>query len=202
MAEEKKLTAADILARARKKVNRSGDIDDDEAEDEPPILFSDDLMDDMKYCLVTLEKRVKEGPGSLTVQEIQGISDASARIVRDMNAETVIEQNSSSSPATTVAPPPPIVSSSSPSEAEGRNNADPNANESETDDDDDEDVNGDPLEYMAKFVPKDTSLSKEEFRSELLVNMKSEHERRRAATPNRGNQPTRHFLDSLSGGDK
>jgi len=198
MAEEKKLTAADILARARKKVNRSGDVDDDEGENEPAILFGDDLMDDMKYCLVTLEKRVKEGPGSLTVQEIQEISDASARIVMDMNAETVIEQKISSLSATVVAPPPSKVSSSTPSGAKGQDNANPKAIESVTADDDEE-VNGDPLEYMAKFVPKDTTLSKEEYRSQLKDNMSAEHERRRNAAPNRGNQPTKHYHDGLSG---
>jgi len=105
MTEEKKLSATDILARARKAVNRSDNVEDDENEDESAILFDDVLMDDMKYCLVALEKRVKEGPGSLTVQEIQGISDASARIVKDMNGNKVIEQKSSSSSATTPVPP-------------------------------------------------------------------------------------------------
>lgn len=109
--EEKKLTAADILARARKAVNRSSNAENDEGKDESAILFDDSLMNDMKYCLVALEKRVKEGPGSLTVQEIQGISDASTRIVRDMNINTVIEQKSSSSSATTLVPPSPPTES-------------------------------------------------------------------------------------------
>jgi len=115
--EKKKLTAADILARARKSVNRSSGknvVEEEEEEEEPDFLFDDDLLDDMKQCLVTLEKRVKEGPGCLTVEEIQGMADASARILKDMNVNTVIEQKQPSPPAASLAPPPPPAVSIAP----------------------------------------------------------------------------------------
>ena len=48
----------------------------------------------------------------------------------------------------------------------------------------------------SKFAP-DTSLPAEEFRNELKENMKRDLERRRAADPNRGNQPAKSYLDSL-----
>lgn len=48
----------------------------------------------------------------------------------------------------------------------------------------------------SKFAP-DTNLPAEEFRNELKENMKRDLERRRAADPNRGNQPAKSYLDSL-----
>ena len=49
---------------------------------------------------------------------------------------------------------------------------------------------------FSKYAP-DTSLSKEEFREQLKENMKRDLERRRAADPNRGNQPAKNYLDNL-----
>ena len=46
------------------------------------------------------------------------------------------------------------------------------------------------------FAP-DADLSKEDFVSELKENMKRDLERRRSEDPNRGNQPAKHYLDSL-----
>ncbi len=48
----------------------------------------------------------------------------------------------------------------------------------------------------SKFAP-DTTLSPDEFRSQLKENMKSDLERRRREDPNRGNQPAKNYLDSL-----
>lgn len=49
---------------------------------------------------------------------------------------------------------------------------------------------------FSKYAP-DTSLPKEEFREQLKENMKRDLERRRAADPNRGNQPAKNYLDNL-----
>ena len=49
---------------------------------------------------------------------------------------------------------------------------------------------------FSKFAP-DASLDAKLFRSQLKENMKADLERRRAADPNRGNQPTRNYLDGL-----
>jgi len=43
----------------------------------------------------------------------------------------------------------------------------------------------------------DAELPDVEFKSQLKENMKRDLERRRAETPNRGNQPAKHYLDSL-----
>jgi len=43
----------------------------------------------------------------------------------------------------------------------------------------------------------DPNLPTDEFRNELKENMKRDLERRRAADPNRGNQPAKNYLDNL-----
>jgi len=48
----------------------------------------------------------------------------------------------------------------------------------------------------SKYAP-DASLPTEEFRNQLKENMKNDLERRRAESPNRGNQPAKCYLDSL-----
>ena len=75
---KKKLTAADILARARKSVGAP------EEEDEAEQIFQDSLMDDMQETLLALEKRVKGGPGSLTPDEITEVEAATKRIIDEM----------------------------------------------------------------------------------------------------------------------
>ena len=48
----------------------------------------------------------------------------------------------------------------------------------------------------SKHAP-DTNLPTDEFKNQLKENMKRDLERRRAADPNRGNQPAKSYLDSL-----
>lgn len=48
----------------------------------------------------------------------------------------------------------------------------------------------------SKHAP-DAKLPTEDFRNQLKQNMKGELESRRASLPNRGNQPAKHYLDSL-----
>jgi len=50
---------------------------------------------------------------------------------------------------------------------------------------------------FSKFAPDANTLDANDFRSQLKENMKAELERRRAADPNRGNQPTRNYLEGL-----
>ena len=50
---------------------------------------------------------------------------------------------------------------------------------------------------FSKFAPDANTLDANDFRSQLKENMKAELERRRAADPNRGNQPTRNYLKGL-----
>ena len=55
-----------------------------EDDEKPPKLFEDDLLGDMQQSLLTLDKRVKEGPGSLTQEEVNEFEAATKRILTEM----------------------------------------------------------------------------------------------------------------------
>jgi hypothetical protein len=101
---KKPLTSADILARARKAAG----MEDEEMPAESAKLFDDDLLDDMQNCLLHLEKRVRDGPGSLTAIEVSDFSSATQRIINEMNAKVAAGDASGSIGKATsfpVAPP-------------------------------------------------------------------------------------------------
>jgi hypothetical protein len=70
------LTHKDILNRARKAVGQP------EIEDAPEI-FDDNLLEDIQASLLILEKRVKNGPGSLSGGEVQEFKIITGRILSD-----------------------------------------------------------------------------------------------------------------------
>jgi hypothetical protein len=74
------LNSKEILARARKAAGLP--VEDDEPE--APKLFEDDLLDDMKQSLLKLDNRVKEGPGSLGLLEVEEFEAAAQRILAEM----------------------------------------------------------------------------------------------------------------------
>ena len=55
-----------------------------EDDEKPPKLFEDDLLDDMQQCLLKLETRVKEGPGALSMEEVDEFEAATQRILKEM----------------------------------------------------------------------------------------------------------------------
>lgn len=57
------------------------------AEEEVPKLFDDAILEDMQNCLLALERRVKEGPGSLTHSEVDDFAMAAGRVLQDMKAQ-------------------------------------------------------------------------------------------------------------------
>lgn len=67
----------DIIARAREN---AGMPDVPEA----PQLFDEDLLDDMQQALLMMEKRIKEGPSSLTSVQVQDLGARLNRIVHEM----------------------------------------------------------------------------------------------------------------------
>jgi|Transcript_15055 hypothetical protein len=81
-----------------------------EEDEKPPKLFEDNLLDDMQQSLLTLDKRVKEGPGSLTKEEVDEFKAATQRILTEMKEFNASGGSSlgSSAPAS----PPAGVSSS------------------------------------------------------------------------------------------
>lgn len=94
------LTHKDIINRARKAVGQP------EIEDEPQI-FDKDMLADMQAALLILEKRVKQGPGCLSQEEILDLESLTGNIVTEMydyNKQSI-------KPAQTAAPSSPASSS-------------------------------------------------------------------------------------------
>ena len=94
------LTHKDIINRARKAVGQP------EIEDEPQM-FDKDMLADMQAALLILEKRVKQGPGCLSQEEILDLESLTGNIVTEMydyNKQSI-------KPAQTAAPSSPASSS-------------------------------------------------------------------------------------------
>lgn len=73
------LTSEEILARSRQAAGQSPE------QDSLPLVFDEDILADMQAALLTLEKRVQEGPGSLESQEIEELTAQLNRIVEEMH---------------------------------------------------------------------------------------------------------------------
>jgi hypothetical protein len=78
-----------------------------EDDEKPPKLFEDDLLDDMQQSLLTLDKRVKEGPGSLTKEEVDEFEAATQRILTEMKE---FNASGGSSPGSSAPASPPAAS--------------------------------------------------------------------------------------------
>ncbi len=78
-------------------------------EEEAPLkIFSDSLYDDMQQTLLTLEKRVKEGPGSLSMLEVEELCAQANRVaveMKEFEASRVSGLGNAQVPATTTPPP-------------------------------------------------------------------------------------------------
>jgi hypothetical protein len=72
--------AQDFINRAREDAEAA-------PEEVVPKLFEDDLLDDMQQCLLLLEQRVKEGPGSLTHENVDAFARAAGRVLQDMHQQ-------------------------------------------------------------------------------------------------------------------
>ncbi len=78
--KKKPLTPKEILERQRKRQGLTGGDDDDVY----PKLFEDDLLNNIQQILLTLEKRVKEGPGSLTQLDVEEFVTISQSVMTEM----------------------------------------------------------------------------------------------------------------------
>jgi len=74
------MSPADILAQTRKAAGLP-------EQEEAPKLFSDSLSDDMEFILLTLEKRVQNGQGSLSLLEIEEFRTSANRVLADMKQQ-------------------------------------------------------------------------------------------------------------------
>jgi len=71
------LKASDILARARKAAGQP-------EEEEEPQMFTDEILDDMQQSLLTLERRIKDGPGCLSADDVRALDGQLSRIIVDL----------------------------------------------------------------------------------------------------------------------
>ena len=78
---KKVLTAADVIGKANAQGSLPGK---DSANEDAPKLFTKEIYDDFQSALLKLEKRVKEGPGSLSAEEIDIFKGETDRIVEEM----------------------------------------------------------------------------------------------------------------------
>ena len=53
-------------------------------QEQPPLLFDEELIDEMNAAYMTLEKRIQDGPGSLAVNEIDQLENRFRRIIEEM----------------------------------------------------------------------------------------------------------------------
>ncbi|GAX23654.1 hypothetical protein FisN_12Hh228 [Fistulifera solaris] len=96
-------TGDDIITRARENAGMPDVL-------EPPQLFDDDLLDDMQQALLSMEKRVQQGPGSLTSLEVQDLGARLDRIIQEMKqnehltARDLLKNDKSHQSTTPVAP--------------------------------------------------------------------------------------------------
>jgi hypothetical protein len=79
-AAKKVLTAADVVAKAKAQ----GSLPGEDGAEEYPKLFTREIYDDFQSALLKLERRVKEGPGSLSKEEIDTFQEEADRIVEEM----------------------------------------------------------------------------------------------------------------------
>lgn len=75
-----------------------------EDDEKPPKLFEDDLLEDMRESLLKLETRVKGGPGSLSMEEVDEFEAATQRILKEMKEFNASGGNTSPPGASSNAP--------------------------------------------------------------------------------------------------
>lgn len=104
--KKKPLTSADILARARKAAG----MPEEELPSEGPQLFEEAQLDDIQQSLLTLEKRVKGGPGSISLLELEEFQIMTGRVLKDMKEkeqERIKDLASGNAPSSS--PPSPVL---------------------------------------------------------------------------------------------
>lgn len=107
---KKKLTSADILARARAAAGQ-------DPVEVPESKFTDEILEDMKEALRFLETRVKNGPGKFSVDDLIQFQAATTRVVDEMNAKFREDENApaqTAPAASAVATPPAAVTATPP----------------------------------------------------------------------------------------
>lgn len=174
---------------------RMGIPDEDEA---PSKLFSDNLYEDMRQTLLTLEKRIKEGPGCLSILEVEEFSAQTQRIAVEMREFEDCQKSglgSASKPSTVDA----VAQAALESEMMESNEVIDTSN-----DDDGPKYDGTGGMGMAKgtrntyILPGMDAMSPEEYRAALNQSI-LDRQKERQAVGGYGNRATWDYLNNLTG---
>lgn len=93
------LTSEEILAKAR----QAAGLPAEEADNEYPKVFEDSLLSDMQSALIKLERRVQQGPGALSVLEVEEFDAELQRVLEEMRVNGDVrptKNNGVASPST------------------------------------------------------------------------------------------------------
>jgi hypothetical protein len=170
-----------------------------------PLLFDENLLDDIQQALLTLEKRVKEGPGSLSLSEVKDLDGRFHRITEDMklNEHKKPERPPQTGapsirvPAVAVPPPPAQMQTAVAAPSSSVGGALDTSEEGPAYDG--RGGMGQPLGTSSTYVlPGMEEMSPEEYRKALQESV-SERQRKRRETGVTGNRATWDYLNGLTG---
>ena len=183
----KPLTPAEILARQREKQGLSADADE-------PKLYSDEILNNLQQILLTMEKRVKEGPGSVTSSEVDEFVVMSQNVLDEMKQKEYERlQDASSSASSTPASTPVDVTASSTIVTNPDDNSEGPAFSASG-------GNGSLAKGTTNtyIIPGMDEMNTEEYRDALQKSI-SDRQAARKGTGNYGNRQTWDYLNNLNG---
>ena len=170
-----------------------------------PKLFEDDLLEDMQQCLLKLERRVKDGPGAISVLEAEEFDFATRRILEEMirnehNRPKPAPAFPEGAPPSTSAPPPPAAAA-----APAVASTEPKGKAMDTSLDEGPAYEGTGGMGLARgtantyVIPGMDEMSPEEYRTALQKTISDRQARRVAASGEYGNIRSNDYLSNLGG---
>lgn len=195
------LSDEEVFARAAQQRM----IADQEEQAPPPMLFDEDMLMDMQAALLLMERRVTEGPGSLSLLEVDQLNAQLSKIVTEM------KQNEHKRPArptrteeVVLTPVGNVSPATEPLRAESYQ-AGPKVIDIDTPSDEGAEYNGHGGMGQAAgtrntyIIPGMDEMSPEEYQKELQRSViEAQAERKRSGVT--GNRSTWDYLNQLTGG--
>ena len=183
------LTPKEILARQREKEGLPDDVDDH------PKLYDDELRGNMQQILLTLEKRVQEGPGlnSLEVEEFVAVSQNVLAEMKQKEYERLEDASSSStSTLSKLVDSTPSNTMTTTESGNSKNNDLPQQSASISD-------SASVTTANTYVIPNMDEMSPEEYREALQQSI-FDRQSKRKESGSYGNRQTWDYLNNLTGG--
>lgn len=165
--------------------------------DDHPKLYSDEILDDMKEILFTLEKRVQEGPGSINTAEVEKFVSISKNVLDEMKQKEYERLENAASPSAGTAT---TASESSTTTASATATAAAVVEKAPADDYDPSGGQGSlPKGTVNTYIiPGMEQMSPVEYRKALQQSISARQDKRRTSGTY-GNRNTWDYLNNLSG---